>query len=141
MADVLIDDWSYPTWAGKVASAGSHEHHAYLMMQHLLSTHAPLPDVVLSTDDTATRGIITALRQAGIQPGRDLTIISSANAGAAMLESYAHEVTCITFDPAAIAGAALHLLATLTAGGTPPRNPVLIAPVLMAQTAVDYATK
>jgi DNA-binding LacI/PurR family transcriptional regulator len=130
--DVRIDDWSYETWAGIIPGAGSHEHCAYRMTQQVLTHTAqhPLPEVVVSLDDTATRGVLTALLQAGRQPGRDLAILSSANAGSPVLKPYAGGVSCLTFDPAAQVRAALTMLETLMNGGTPAENPVRIAPTL-----------
>ncbi len=127
-----IDDWSYDTWATIIPGAGTREHCAYQMTQQLLSQAAqhPLPEVVVSLEDTATRGVLTALLQAGVHPGRDVTIITSANTGSPVLTPYAKELICLTFDPADEVRAALTMLETLMNGGTPAENPVWIAPTL-----------
>jgi DNA-binding LacI/PurR family transcriptional regulator len=132
VADVRIDDWSYDTWAQIIPGAGSHEHCAYRLTQHMIdqAPQHPLPEVVVSLEDTATRGVLIAVLQAGRQPGRDLALISSANAGSPVLTPYAAEICCLVFDPTAHVRAALTMLETLLAGATPPVNPVLIAPTL-----------
>jgi len=132
LTDITIDDWSYETWARIIPGAGAHEHCAYRMTQQLISqaSQHPLPDVLVSMEDTATRGVITALLQSGLHPGRDLTLISSANARSPVLTPYADGVICFTFDPAEQARAALTMLDTLMNGGTPTQSPVLIAPTV-----------
>jgi DNA-binding LacI/PurR family transcriptional regulator len=132
LTNVTIDDWSYETWACSIPRAGSREHCAYRLTQHVISQTAQhsLPEVVLSLDDTATRGVLTALLQAGLQPGRDLTLLSSANAGSPVLAPYAEGLICLTFDPADEVRVALTMLETLMNGGTPAENPVLIAPTV-----------
>ncbi len=130
-ADIEVADWSYETWAWRIPGAGSQENLAHKLTQRMIADAAgtPLPDGLVSLDDTMTHGCITALLQAGLRPGRHLHIATSVNKGSPVLDLYAHEVSCIEFDPAQSARAALGMLSTLMDGGTPPHNPVLIAPV------------
>jgi DNA-binding LacI/PurR family transcriptional regulator len=137
VTDVTIEDWSYETWARTIPGAGSREHCAYRLTQERVSQRAQhlLPEVLVSMDDTATRGVITALLQAGLAPGRDLTIITFQNAGSPVLDAYAADIRCLTYDPAAQAHAALAMLSTLMHGGTPPERHILIAPTVTAPNA------
>ncbi len=130
LADVQVVDWSYETWSKIIPGAGSHEHCARALAQRLLADadRTPLPDAVISTEDTATRGLVAALQQAGLQPGRDLRIVTSENTGSPVLDPFADGLTRIAFDPADVIRAALGMLETLMAGGTPPQPAALIAP-------------
>lgn len=134
VTDVIIEDWSYETWARIIRGSGTHEHCAYRLTQQRIhqAVQHPLPEVLVSMEDTSTRGVITALLQAGRQPGRDLTIITSINAGSPVLDSYAEGLTCFTFDPFEQVRAALGMLEILMNGGTPPARHVLIAPTITA---------
>ncbi len=138
-----IVDWSYETWAPILPGAGSHENCARLLTQRMLAATAssPLPEVLVSTEDTATRGVITALQQAGLQPGRDLRIVSAANLGSAVLEPYDNALVCLEFDPAASVRAALGMLETLMNGGRPEKTPVLIAPQSTAERGKHAAVQ
>ncbi len=129
LGDTQWVDWSYETWANVIPGAGSHEHCAHVLAQRMLADagRTPLPDAVISTEDTATRGLVAALRQAGLQPGRDLRIVTSENKGSPVLDPYADGLTRIAFDPADVIRAALDMLGTLMDGGTPPRQMALIA--------------
>jgi DNA-binding LacI/PurR family transcriptional regulator len=128
--DIQIDDWSYETWAETIPYAGTRENLGHLLTQHMIANRAatPLPDALVSMDDTATRGTITALLAAGLQPGRDMRIITGENKGSPVLDPWAANLTRIVFDPQAWAKAALEMLETLMNGRTPKQNPVQIAP-------------
>jgi DNA-binding LacI/PurR family transcriptional regulator len=95
--------------------------------------NTPLPDSLVSVDDTMTRGVITAFQEAGLQPGRDIQIATTTNKGSPVLESYASNLIQIEYDPAADVHAALDMLDVLMNGGKPPQNPVLIGPKLVAR--------
>ena len=140
-ADAQVADWSYETWAARIPWAGSVENCAYLLTQRLIAarTQTPWPDAVVSLDDTMTRGVITALQQAGLQPGRDLRIVTAANTGSPVLMPYAADLVAIEFDPAESVRAALAMLGTLMEGGTPESNPVLIAPKPREQTPRNHS--
>ena len=138
-----LDDWSYATWARAIPGAGTHEDCARRLVERLLAGGAtpPLPDTLISLEDTMTRGVLTALHQAGLRPGRDLRIITAENQGSPVLAPYAAELTRIVFDPRDCMQAALGMLATLMTGGTPARSPLLIAPQLhQPQQAVTRRT-
>jgi DNA-binding LacI/PurR family transcriptional regulator len=130
--DVQVADWSYETWAGQIPGAGTHENLAYRLTQRMIADAEcrPLPDGVVSLDDTMTHGALVALQHAGVRPNRDLYLATSVNTGSPVLDLYAEELICLAFDPAHSVCAALEMLTTLMNGGTPPLNPVLIAPAL-----------
>ncbi len=123
-------DWSYDTWASRLPGSESREMFALELAKRMIADRAvtPLPDGLISLDDTMTRGVITALQQAGLQPGRDLSIVTAANRGSPVLQAYAANLIQIEYDPAENVNAALTMLETLTTGGTPPFSRMLIAP-------------
>jgi len=126
--DVRLDDWSYETWGAVISHSGAREHSAHQLACRRLAERpaTPLPEVLVSLDDTMTRGVITALLQAGMQPGRDVRIVTAENKGSPVLAPYAAEITRVALDPAKIVKAALDMLETLMDGGTPPETPVRV---------------
>ena len=76
-----------------------------------------------------TRGVLSALLEAGLRPGEDVCIITIENRGSTVLGPFASNITRIVIDPAAVVHAALDMLEQLMEGRTPPRNPVLIPPM------------
>lgn len=125
-----VRDWSYVRWSRIVPLAGTHENCARKLVWKGLSSEGreALPDVIVSTEDTMTRGAVTALRDAGLQIGRDIQIVTSENRGSSVLEPFAESLRRIVFDPADVIRAALGMLETLMDGGTPPERKVLVAP-------------
>lgn len=130
LVDVTLADWSYETWAEIIPWAGSREHCAHETARRLIADkdRAPLPDAVISTEDTMTRGLVGALREGGVEPGRDMRIVTAENKGSTVLAPFADTLDRIVFDPDAIVRTALEMLRVLMDGGTPPRNPALVAP-------------
>jgi DNA-binding LacI/PurR family transcriptional regulator len=126
-----LDDWSYERWSRVIPGAGTHENCAYRMVQRLLAERggAALPEAVVSMEDTMTRGILAALREAGFRPGRDIRVVTAENSGSPVLEPYGRDLTTIPFAPGALIRAALGMLKGLMDGNTPPSNPVRIGPV------------
>jgi DNA-binding LacI/PurR family transcriptional regulator len=125
---VRIDDWSYETWANVIPGAGSRENCAHRLTGRMIAEQAtnPLPEALISLGDTATRGAITALLQTGFQSGRDIRIVTAENKGSPVLDPYAADITRIAIDPRECMQAALGMLETLMAGGTPEVNPVRV---------------
>lgn len=130
LRDLAIDDWSYETWASAIPGAGTRETCASRLAERMAGPNAdaPLPDVLLSLDDTMTRGAITALYRTGRRPGRDVAIISIANAGSPVLEPFAADITTVDFVPRDCAVACVAMLEALVDGRTPPKNPALVPP-------------
>jgi DNA-binding LacI/PurR family transcriptional regulator len=130
LGDVELDDWSYETWSPRIPEAGSHEHCAYETARRRIADRAltPLPDAIISMEDTMTRGVSFALQEAGLQPGGDRPIVTIENRGSMVLCPFAPRLNRVVFDPAAIVKAALDMLECLMEGGTPERNPTWIPP-------------
>lgn len=140
LGDDPLVDWAFDTWAHRVPGpSNTREMIAHGLAQQTIAGRAdePLPDGLVSLDDTMTRGVVTALLQAGMQPGRDLLIATTANKGSPVLEPYAPDLILIEYDPAACMHAALDMLGVLVNGGTPPDNRVLIAPALRGTGDVE----
>lgn len=125
-----VGDWSYIRWASLIYGAGTHENCARKLVAKVLSEggRAAFPDVIVSTEDTMTRGAVTALQAAGLQPGRDVRIVTSENRGSPVLEPYLDGLVRIVLDPAELIRAALGMLEILMDGGTPPKRKVLVGP-------------
>ncbi len=131
IAEAQVEDWTYETWATRIPEVGTHEHCAYLLTRQQAAAATdrhPLPDSLVSLEDTMTRGTIVALREVGLRPGGELRIVTAANRGSPVLRPHAAELIQIEYDPAASVRAALAMLGTLMSGDVPPQNPVLIAP-------------
>ena len=126
----VIADWSYETWASIIPGAGTRENCAHRLTEQMIAAAAatPLPDTLVSMEDTATRGAITALLQAGLQPSRNIRIVTTENKGSSVLEPYAADITRVAIDPRECMKAALEMLTTLMNGGTPAENPVRVRP-------------
>lgn len=123
-------DWSSARWGACIPQAGTHENCARKLVSRvfLAESRETWPDVIVSTDDTMTRGAVTVLRDAGFVIGRDVRIVTSENRGSPVLEPYADSLRRIVFDPADVIRAALGMLEILMDGGTPPERRMLIAP-------------
>ena len=134
-----VVDWSYETWSKRIPGAGYLEPCAFKLVRKLIAERAdtPLPDAVLSTDDTVTRGLIAALQQAGIRPGIDIQIATTANVGSPTLELFASDLITIDYDPAIIIRAMFSVLSDLTAGRNPGQNPVKIGPGALNGKPID----
>lgn len=110
VADAEVLDWSLRTWNSRLAGLTTRESFGRKLMAQMIADAArtPLPDAIASLqDDMMTRGAITAMLQAGLRPGRDLTIVARTNKGSPVLESYAEDIIPLELDPAAIVRKAL----------------------------------
>ena len=130
--DPLLD-WSFDAWAPRIPGLHNHEMFGRELTQRMIAGRAdtPLPDGLVSLDDTMTHGVIHALQGAGLRVRHDIQIATVANKGSPVLEPYASELVLIEYDPAASVRAALEMLEILMNGGTPPQNPVQIRPALV----------
>lgn len=130
---VRVEDWSWPSWKQCLQNHLSPEGGAYQMMRQLIadSGRHPLPDAVVSLDDTLTRGAITAMLHDGLKPGHDLPFVTQSNKGSPVLELFADDLIQIEIDPAVIVRTALGMLETLMAGGTPVKKLTLPEPRLI----------
>ena len=118
-ADIEVADWSYETWAWRIPGAGSQENLAHKLTQPDDRHDARHP----AAGRTGQSGrhhdawLHHGTAAGRIAPGRHLHIATSVNKGSPVLDLYAHEVSCIEFDPAQSARAALGMLSTLMDGG------------------------
>jgi DNA-binding LacI/PurR family transcriptional regulator len=129
---VHVADWSYETWAWMIPGAHTREICAHALTTGMIAARPtiPLPGALVSFDDTMTRGAITALHQAGLQPGRDIRIVSLGNTGSPVLDPYTGDITIIEIDPADFVAAMLERLDSLVNGGPPPEHPAAVVPRL-----------
>lgn len=120
LASVEVMDWTMETWKSRLPGIiTTLESYGRLLVARMIADTAPSarPDALVSLDDTMTRGAITAMLQAGLKPGRDLTIVTQSNKGSPVLEPYAADLIQIELDPADIVRAAITKLETLMKAG------------------------
>ena len=84
------------------------------------------PNALICLDDYMTTGAIQAMRELGIEPGRDIQIVSHANRGSNVLADL--PVTAIEFDPTDVAQSLLETVHKLIDGVNVP-DTVLVPPV------------
>mgnify|MGYP000431804346 CR=1 FL=1 len=142
-AEAEVLDWTLATWHNRLRSFSSREEFARRLMEQRLAGAAaePFPDVLVSTDDTLTRGAITALIEGGRWPRLAPRIVTAANVGSPVLVPYADHLVPIAYDPVTSMREALQMLATLMAGEMPPKNPVRIAPRFLPSSDPDSASE
>ena len=99
-----------PEWAGTVQGGNMVEatEAGYREFKALWNAHREKPDGLVSCDDYATRGVLQAMREMGVVPGKHLHIASHANKGLDLFGGT--PVICIEFDLAEIAAALIDLL-------------------------------
>ena len=103
-----------------VSATESHEEQGFQGAMALLANADTRPDALIVADDLMTRGALRALAQRGLQPGRDVQIVSHANRGSDVLRGLESELSLIEFDPAAVVQAMFEALEALMAGESPP---------------------
>lgn len=74
------------------------------------------PDGIIIADDTVTVGALAALRHLGLEPGRDVHIVSHANAGSPLLFGTEKELMLLEFDTADLVRELFDLLNRVIAG-------------------------
>lgn len=123
-------DWSYATWVSRIPGSLTRESFSRELARRMIADRAstPLPDGLVSLDDTMTHGALHALEEAGLQAGRDIQIATTTTKGSPVLEPYTSNLIEIEYDPATSVRAAFDMLDILMNGGTPPQNRLLIAP-------------
>lgn len=68
------------------------------------------PDGLFIDNDMVTMGALAGFRELGIQVGRDVHVVSHANAGSPILFGYEHQIHRIEFDPADLVNAMFSIL-------------------------------
>lgn len=85
-----------------------------------------MPEAIVVTDDLMTRGACAALVEKGFQIGRDLKVVSHANKGSPILESWKDRVILCEFDPQEIATALISRIECLMEGLEPSQRAVIL---------------
>jgi DNA-binding LacI/PurR family transcriptional regulator len=84
------------------------------------------PDGLIVLDDMVTDGLIKALYELDIRPGRDVRIASHANTGSPVLRGWERRLTLIESDPDTLVSALFETLDILLDGGVPERRSQLL---------------
>lgn len=90
-------------------------------MQGLLARHADI-DVLFSHNDSMTLGALEAIEEAGLQPGKDIVIITVDGEQAAIDLLKAGKINCVVECTPIIGDKIMELAKKLAAGETIPRN-------------------
>jgi DNA-binding LacI/PurR family transcriptional regulator len=88
------------------------------------------PDGLVISNDMMTDGALVAFDELGICIGRDIQVVTHANAGSPILFGRTKHMTVIEYDPALLAQAMFSMLDTLMAGQQPEEQNVRIRPRL-----------
>jgi DNA-binding LacI/PurR family transcriptional regulator len=100
---------------GKVTLLSGQEQ-GYATAMRVFSNAGPHPDGIIITDDMMASGALVALRNLGIEPGRDVQVVSHANANSPVLVGYEQLIARVVFDPREIAQKMFSLLDTILQG-------------------------
>lgn len=74
------------------------------------------PHGILIADDIMATGAMSALRRLGLEPGRDIEVVTFANAGSPVLVGYEEQIAPFIFDPMDFARTLFHLLDSMLEG-------------------------
>jgi DNA-binding LacI/PurR family transcriptional regulator len=88
------------------------------------------PDGLVISNDMMTDGALVAFEELGIRPGRDIKLVTHANAGSPILFGRTKNMTVIEYDPALLAQAMFSMLDILMAGQQPVESNINIRPRL-----------
>lgn len=91
---------------------------------------AEKPDALICLDDYMATGAIQAMRQLGVEPGRDIQVATHANRGSNVLDGL--PVMAIEFDPAEIARTLVETVHKLIDGERVPAT-VLVPPAKLSR--------
>ena len=100
---------------GKITLLSGQEQ-GYATAMRVFSSSGPQPDGIIIADDMMASGALVALRNLGIEPGRDVQVVSHANASSPVLVGYEKLIARVTFDPREIAQKMFSLLDTILQG-------------------------
>ena len=88
------------------------------------------PEGVVITNDVMAHGALAAFRHLGVEPGRDVLLVSHANAGSPMLMGTEQELTRVEVNPQDVVQKMFKMLETLLRGDVPPHQIEWVEPVL-----------
>lgn len=98
----------------------SHQEQGHRSIHKMFSGDvAERPDGLLFTDDVMAVGGLAALRELGIDPREDVRVVTHANKGMSILQSYEAVVTRLEVDPQEIVDTLFSAIHDLVAGQTP----------------------
>lgn len=119
-----------------IASSATAEGGAEAVEKLLVS--APLPDALVAYNDVVAFGVLRALRQNGIEPGRDVAVIGFDDVPAAAVEH--PSLTTVATFPERIAVEAARLLIRRTEGADDGARQVLLEPELRVRDSTTAWT-
>ena len=88
----------------------SQQEQGYATAMEVFSCTSGRPDGIVIADDMMASGALVALRNLGLEPGRDVFVVSHANAGSSVLVGYERLITRLVYDPSEIARKMFELL-------------------------------
>ena len=113
----------------KAIAGANHQEQGFALAQRLFPpSRQDAPDGLLIMDDMVTLGVLAHLRQRGLRPGKDVSIVTHANVGSSVLFGYERELDRIEVDPQDIVRAMFCLLDDLLAGKAPAEIVVTVPP-------------
>jgi DNA-binding LacI/PurR family transcriptional regulator len=113
-------------------SAPSNEEYGYRAFRELTDSGRNLPvDGIISNDDMTTRGILTAMREYGLQAGREVQVATHVNRGTNVLFGYSG-LLHLEANPQELIDAIFTELEAVMNGEDAPTEPVLVQPHLVA---------
>ena len=104
-------------------ATASHVEQGRLLARRVFSeARGNWPDGLVINDDLMARGALSEMERFEIVPGRDVQIVSHANAGSPTLEGFEHRLTTIEFDPREVVETVFATLERLMRGQDAPAN-------------------
>jgi DNA-binding LacI/PurR family transcriptional regulator/transposase-like protein len=112
----------------------SHQEQGYKAAHKVFGGKSRKPDGIVILDDLMTRGALVALRNKGVQPGKDVQIATHCNRGSEVLLGHEKEVIRLEFNPVDVARAMFETLSLLMQGEKPAQRVTLVTPHVVSQT-------
>lgn len=120
--------WEADAIGGK-ASRETNQEQGYRAIMELFGENwhnSARPEGLVIYDDMMARGALVAMKKLGIQPGKDLKIVSHINRGSTVLQGFEAEMSLVEVDPAEIVQEMFTLLEELMDGKTPAQPTVWV---------------
>jgi DNA-binding LacI/PurR family transcriptional regulator len=117
------------------AGLTSHEMGYRVALEFFSGEMSPHPDGIIIAEDTMTVGALAAMRHLGIVPGRDVHIVSHANAGSPLLFGAEKELVLVEYDTADLVRELFDMLRCLWDGEALREDPKRVLPHLRDEVA------